>query len=52
MIQDFLGKLLRCSMGQILAQPFGVKTSLIHANQANSREMIFKGTQIALGIGV
>ena len=52
MVQDVLGKGLGLGMGQVLAQPFGVEAHLVHADEADGGEVVFKGSQIVLGIGV
>ena len=40
------------AVGQILAQPLGVEAHLIHADEADGGEVVFKGAQIVLGIGI
>ncbi len=51
-VQHVLGKGLGLGMGQVLAQPLGVEAHLVHADQADGGEVVFKGAQIVLGIGI
>ena len=52
MVEHFLGELLRGGIGHIGAQPLGVQTDLVHADQADGREVVVERAQVALGIGV
>ena len=52
MVQHVHGELLRFGVRHVLAQPLGVEADFVHANQANGREVIFKGAEIALRVGI
>ena len=52
MVQHFDGKILRLFVGHVLAQPFRVQTDLIHTDQTERREVIIKGAEVALGVGI
>ena len=51
-VQHVLGKSLRLGMGQILPQPVGVQSHLVHADQADGGEVVVEGAQIPLGVGI
>ena len=39
-------------MGQVLAQPSGIKPCFVHAEKSDGREVIVKAAEIPLGIGI
>ena len=39
-------------MGQVLPQPLGVQAHLVHADEADGGEVVFKGAQVVFGVGV
>ena len=51
-VQHVLGELLGLGMGQILPQPVGVQAHLVHADETDGGEVVVKGAQIPLGIGI
>ena len=52
MVENLLGELLTLGMGHILADPLGVETGFIHADKANSGEVVIKGAEVVLGVRV
>ena len=52
MLENTDGKFLRLFMGQILAQPSGIKPCFVHAEKSDGREVIVKAAEIPFGIGI
>ena len=52
MIQHIFRELLGARIGHIAAQPSGVQTRFVHADQADGGEMVVKASQIPFGVGV
>ena len=52
MVENADGKLLRLFMGQILAQPSGVKPCFVHAEKPDGREVIVKAAEISFSIRI
>ena len=52
MVEDADGEILRLLVGQILPQPRGVQTGLVHAHQTDGGEVVVEAAQIPLGVGV
>ena len=52
MIKNLLTPLLSFLVSHILADPFSVKTSLIHTNKTNGGEVVVKCAEIALGVRI
>ena len=52
MLEHPHGKILRFLVGQILAEPVGVRPRFIHAHKADGGEMVIKAAEIAFGIGI
>ena len=51
-VEHLAGKGLRLFAGQICLEPLGVQTHFVHADQADGGEVIAKGAQVALGVGI
>ena len=47
MVQHIFGKFLRLRMGQILTEPFGIQTHLIHADEADGGEVVIEASQVS-----
>ena len=52
MIENFFGEVLRLLVGHVLAQPAGVQTSFVHADQADGGEMVVEVAQVELRIRI
>ena len=51
-VEDADGEVLRLLVGQILPEPRGVQTGLVHAHQTDGGEVVVEAAQIPLGVGV
>ena len=52
MVEHLDGKLLCLAVGHVLTKPVCVETDLVHADQTDRGEVIIKGAEVALGIGI
>ena len=52
MVEDFLGELLSLLVGHIRSEPLGVETDLVHADEADGREVVLESTEVASGVGI
>ena len=51
-IQHITGEFLAPGIGHVCPDPFGVQAGFVHTHQADGGEVVVKGTQIMLGIGI
>ena len=52
MVEDFLGELLGLLVGHIRSEPLCVETDLVHADEADGREVILESAEVASGVGI
>ena len=52
MVKHILGKRLGLGAGHIGSEPVGVEADLIHADKADSGEVVVKGAEVTLGVGI